>query len=136
MAGGRWPEPITQVFINNEFVDTVGDATVDSYNPTTEKPIATFQSAKEADVNIAVAAANAAFEPGSEWRQMRGVDRRDLMNKLAGATVLYLLLMYILAANCDPDVLLQHCFASAIPLFCSFSAHRTARRGALSVGID
>ena len=66
-----------------EFVDAQTDATITSYNPNNELPIATFQAGTEADVNIAVAAAKKAFEPGSEWRSMTGADRRDLMNKMA-----------------------------------------------------
>ena len=66
-----------------EFVDAQTDATITSYNPSNELPIAKFQAATEADVNIAVAAAKKAFEPGSEWRSMTGADRRDLMNKMA-----------------------------------------------------
>ena len=43
----------------------------------------TDQAADSADVDAAVAAAKAAFEPGSEWRSMVSGDRRDLMWKLA-----------------------------------------------------
>ena len=66
-----------------EFVDAATDKTFVTVNPTSEEPIATFQAATEADVNIAVAAAKAAFEPGSEWRSLTGAQRRDLMIKMA-----------------------------------------------------
>ena len=39
-----------------EFVDAATDKTFVTVNPTSEEPIATFQAATEADVNIAVAA--------------------------------------------------------------------------------
>jgi len=79
----RWSTPITQHFINGEFVDSVNGATFDTINPITEQVIATVQAADQADVDKAVDAATAAFDPSSEWRTMVGGDRRDLMLKLA-----------------------------------------------------
>jgi hypothetical protein len=79
----RWPEPITQVFINNEFVDTLTSAEIASINPVDESTLGVFQAATEADVNVAVAAAKAAFAPGSEYRTMTGAQRRDMMVRLA-----------------------------------------------------
>lgn len=79
----RWKTPITQHFINNEFVNSVNGKTFDSINPVTEEVIATFQAADSADVDIAVKAAKDAFASGSPWRSMVTGDRRDLMVKLA-----------------------------------------------------
>jgi len=82
-AASRWVQPITQLFINNEFVDARNKGSFDSINPSNEEKIATFQAADVDDVNVAVAAATAAFDPASPWRTMTGGDRRDCMLRLA-----------------------------------------------------
>mmetsp|Transcript_69981 Transcript_69981/g.121093 ORF Transcript_69981/g.121093 Transcript_69981/m.121093 type:complete len:509 (-) Transcript_69981:248-1774(-) len=79
----RWKTPITQHFINNEFVDSINGKTFDSINPVNEEKIATFQAADAADVNVAVKAAQDAFALGSPWRTMVAGDRRDVMYKFA-----------------------------------------------------
>jgi len=73
----------TRLFINGEFVDSASKKTFPCIDPTTEEVIAHVQEAGEVDVNKAVAAARAAFAPGSEWRTMPSSKRRDLMLKLA-----------------------------------------------------
>lgn len=73
----------TQIFINNEFVNSVSGKTFPTYNPATEELIAIVQEADEADVNLAVAAARKAFEIGSEWRLMDPSARGKLINSLA-----------------------------------------------------
>jgi len=73
----------TRLFINNEFVPSVSGKTFPTINPATEEIICAVQEGDKDDVNKAVAAAKAAFEPGSSWRSMNGTDRRDLLLKLA-----------------------------------------------------
>jgi aldehyde dehydrogenase (NAD+) len=51
-----------QFYINGEWVDPVTPETLDVINPATEEPFATISMGSAADVNKAVAAANAAFE--------------------------------------------------------------------------
>ena len=69
-APSRWQTPITQLFIDGEFVDAKNGATFDSINPVDETVIATFQAADAADVDAAVDAAEAAFHVDSPWRKM------------------------------------------------------------------
>ncbi|KAL7465952.1 hypothetical protein ACHAXS_006262, partial [Conticribra weissflogii] len=73
----------TRLFINNEFVNSVSGKTFETINPATEEVICSVQEAGPEDVDKAVAAAKAAFEVGSPWRNLNGSDRRDLMLKLA-----------------------------------------------------
>lgn len=73
----------TQLFINNEFVDSVTAKTFPAINPSTEETICQVQSGHKEDIDIAVKAARKAFQPGSEWRKMDPSKRGDLLNKLA-----------------------------------------------------
>merc|ERR1712031_135354 len=82
-APSRWATPITQHFINGEFVDSINGATFETIDPTNEKVIATLQAADSQDVDAAVEAAHQAFDPAGPWRTMVGGDRRDLLLKLA-----------------------------------------------------
>jgi len=71
----------TQLFINNEWVDSKGKKTFETVNPATEEVIAVVQEASDEDVNDAVNAASEAFKT---WRKSDGSLRRDLLIKLAG----------------------------------------------------
>ncbi len=77
----------TRLFINGQFVNSVSGKTFPTVNPATEAVICNVQEADEADVNLAVEAANAAFALGSPWRTMSASGRRDLMNKLTDLIV-------------------------------------------------
>jgi len=84
------PDPIvrpeakyTKLFINNEWVDAVSGKTFGTYDPTNGAKIADVAEGDAADVDKAVAAANAAFKMGSEWRNCNPSRRGELMNKLA-----------------------------------------------------
>ncbi|CAK0859791.1 unnamed protein product [Prorocentrum cordatum] len=70
----------TQLFINNEWVDAKSGKTFDTINPVDETKIATVQEAGKEDVDIAVAAAQAAFKT---WRNIDASKRRDMMLRLA-----------------------------------------------------
>lgn len=74
---------LSQLFINNEFVDAVSKKTFATINPATGKKIADIAEGDKVDVDLAVKAAKAAFARGSKWRDMDGSTRGYLMNKLA-----------------------------------------------------
>ncbi|XP_053693334.1 aldehyde dehydrogenase, mitochondrial-like [Sabethes cyaneus] len=79
------PQPqvkFTQIFINNEFVNAVSGKTFPTINPATGKKIADVAEGDKADVDLAVAAAKAAFERKSVWRQMDASARGKLLHKL------------------------------------------------------
>jgi len=85
-----FPAPITnpeikytQIFINNEWVNSVSGKTFATVNPCTEEVICQVQEGDKADVELAVTAAKKAFKLGSEWRTMDATDRGRLMYKLA-----------------------------------------------------
>eukprot|EP01063_Lacrimia_lanifica_P000312 TRINITY_DN1014_c0_g1_i3.p1 TRINITY_DN1014_c0_g1~~TRINITY_DN1014_c0_g1_i3.p1 ORF type:complete len:519 (+),score=287.39 TRINITY_DN1014_c0_g1_i3:63-1619(+) len=70
----------TKLFINNQFVDAQEGATFETVNPATGDVICTVAEAREADVNLAVKAAQQAQDG---WRRTTGPARRDLLLKLA-----------------------------------------------------
>ncbi|XP_077494995.1 aldehyde dehydrogenase, mitochondrial-like [Amblyomma americanum] len=72
-----------QIFINNEFVDSVSGKTFPTYNPATGAKIADVQEGDKEDVDKAVKAARAAFARGSEWRTMDASKRGRLLLRLA-----------------------------------------------------
>merc|ERR1739848_854077 len=78
------PKPkYTKLFINNEWVDAVSGKTFSTYDPTNGEKICDVAEADKADIDKAVAAANAAFAQGSEWRNTNPSRPGELMNKLA-----------------------------------------------------
>ncbi|XP_052792547.1 aldehyde dehydrogenase 1A1-like [Mya arenaria] len=73
----------TQIFINNEWVNSASGKTFPTINPTNGKKICDVQEGDKDDVDKAVAAAKAAFKHGSPWRSMDATKRAALLNKLA-----------------------------------------------------
>ncbi|KAK1129216.1 Aldehyde dehydrogenase X, mitochondrial [Melipona bicolor] len=73
----------TQLFINNEFVDSVNCKKFPTINPADGTIIAQISEGDKADVDKAVAAASQAFSRGSKWRNMDASARGKLMNKFA-----------------------------------------------------
>jgi acyl-CoA reductase-like NAD-dependent aldehyde dehydrogenase len=73
----------TQIFINNEFVDSLDGKTFETINPATRKVLAVVQEAGVKDVDRAVQAAKKAFKFHSEYRQMDATQRAALLFKLA-----------------------------------------------------
>jgi len=73
----------TRLFIGGKFVNSVSGKTFPVVDPSNEKVICHVQEADAADVDLAVAAARAAFKTGSPWRSTEASGRRDLMLKLA-----------------------------------------------------
>jgi len=72
----------TQLFINNEFVDAEGGATIDVFNPFDNSLLAQVAEARPADIDRAVIAARKAF-PG--WAAVSPSDRGVLIGRLADA---------------------------------------------------
>jgi acyl-CoA reductase-like NAD-dependent aldehyde dehydrogenase len=82
MSGNRNPEiKYTKLFINNEFVDAKSGKKFPTLNPCTGEKIVDVAEADKADVDLAVQAARAAFQPGSEWRSMDASARGRLIHK-------------------------------------------------------
>ncbi|XP_064460523.1 aldehyde dehydrogenase 1A1-like [Ornithodoros turicata] len=77
------PVKYTQLFINNEFVNSVSGKTFPAYNPATGKKIADVQEGDKADVAKAVEAAKAAFARNSVWRTLDASKRGRYLYKLA-----------------------------------------------------
>ncbi|CAH8543727.1 unnamed protein product [Heterobilharzia americana] len=73
----------TQLFIDNEFIDSQSKKTFPTINPTNEQVICHVQEADQSDVNRAVMAAKIAFRRGSRWRTMDASERGCLLYKLA-----------------------------------------------------
>ncbi|CCE81997.1 Piso0_002686 [Millerozyma farinosa CBS 7064] len=77
--GKKYEQP-TGLFINNEFVKSKSGKTIESINPATSEVNGSVYVAEEEDVDIAVEAASKAFK---EWKKMTGVDRGNLLHKVA-----------------------------------------------------
>ncbi|XP_050598950.1 aldehyde dehydrogenase 1A1 isoform X2 [Bombus affinis] len=73
----------TQLFINNEFMDSVSRKKFPTINPADGTVIADISEGDKADVDKAVTAASRAFSRGSDWRNMDSSVRGKLMNKFA-----------------------------------------------------
>ncbi|XP_014671092.1 PREDICTED: cytosolic 10-formyltetrahydrofolate dehydrogenase-like [Priapulus caudatus] len=71
-----------QLFINNEFVDSVSGRAYATINPSDESVICSIAKASKEDVDVAVHCAGEAFSHG-EWGKMSARDRARLMYKLA-----------------------------------------------------
>lgn len=72
-----------KLFINGEFVDAVSGKSFNTINPATGEVIAGIAEGGKEDVDLAVKAARAAFNDGSEWRKMSTTDRTRVLLKLA-----------------------------------------------------
>lgn len=73
----------TQLFIDNEFVDSLDGKTFDTIDPTTLKKLASVQEAGVGDVDRAVQAAKRALSFHSEYGQMDAAQRGRFLFKLA-----------------------------------------------------
>ncbi|HEX9986298.1 MAG TPA: aldehyde dehydrogenase family protein [Thermoanaerobaculia bacterium] len=78
-------EPTIQnrLFINGDFVDARSGETFLTHNPATEEKLADVASAGVEDVDLAVRAARAQMEPGSEWQKMKPRDRAKVLWRIA-----------------------------------------------------
>ena len=73
-------QPSYKLFIDGEFVDAEGGASLDVFNPATGEKISKIADASKADVDRAVAAARKAFE---SFRRTSVYERSALLNKIA-----------------------------------------------------
>ncbi len=71
-----------QLFINGEWVDSSGSATIDVEDPSSGKVVSAIVEATDKDIDRAVAAARAAFDDG-RWRNLPPIQREKTMNRLA-----------------------------------------------------
>ncbi|PLB50099.1 aldehyde dehydrogenase [Aspergillus steynii IBT 23096] len=75
---------LTQLFINNTYVDCLNSHKISVYNPATGDLVSDqIPVAGPDDVDQAVQAANIAFSLGSEWRQMSNVERGRILLRFA-----------------------------------------------------
>lgn len=79
--GNKFTQP-AGLFINNEFVKSISGKTLDSINPSSGELNGTVYAAQEDDVDAAVKAATKAFK---SWKKVSGVERGDLLFKVAQA---------------------------------------------------
>ncbi|KAL7663368.1 Aldehyde dehydrogenase domain-containing protein [[Candida] zeylanoides] len=77
--GQKFTQP-AGLFINNEFVKSKSGRTLDSINPATSEKNGHVYAAEAEDVDVAVAAARAAFK---QWKKRSGVERGNLLFKFA-----------------------------------------------------
>jgi acyl-CoA reductase-like NAD-dependent aldehyde dehydrogenase len=73
----------SQIFINNEWHNSVSGKTFATINPANNQKIADIQEGDKADIDKAVSAARKAFELGSKWRTIDASERGRLLYKLA-----------------------------------------------------
>ena len=71
-----------QLFINGEFVDAAGGNRLPVFNPHDGSVITEIAEGRQADIDLAVAAAKAAFP---KWRATPAAERGRLLLKLADA---------------------------------------------------
>src|SRR5439155_21680482 len=80
-GGGGDPMPTGQLFIAGAWRPAVSGATYQTINPATEEPSATVAKGDERDIDLAVAAARAAFDRGP-WPRMTAAERGRIVWKL------------------------------------------------------
>ncbi|KAL2834561.1 Aldehyde/histidinol dehydrogenase [Aspergillus pseudoustus] len=75
---------LTQLFINNAYVECISRAKLSVYNPATGDLVSDqIPLAGPEDVDQAVRSANAAFAAGSEWRRMTFPQRQKILLRFA-----------------------------------------------------
>ena len=72
----------SKLFINGQFVDSIGGKNFDVINPATEEVIGQAVAASKDDVNLAVQSARHAFDKG-EWRKINAYERAKMLYKFA-----------------------------------------------------
>ncbi|EEB08624.1 aldehyde dehydrogenase [Schizosaccharomyces japonicus yFS275] len=71
------------LFINNKFVDSAAGGRIEVIDPATEKHLCDVVEAREEDIDVAVAAARAAFHPDAPWRKFSSAQRGRCLSLLA-----------------------------------------------------
>ena len=72
----------TGLFINNEFVESLGKNTFAVENPSTGEEIISVQEGRAEDVDVAVKAARKTFT-SPVWKDLEPMERGKLLNRLA-----------------------------------------------------
>ncbi len=70
--------PTQQLYVNGRYVDATSGETVQTINPATNRVICEVQQASQADIDTAVAAAQAGFKV---WSMMPAMERSRIMLK-------------------------------------------------------
>ncbi|XP_025424582.1 retinal dehydrogenase 1-like [Sipha flava] len=83
MANPNVKVQYNQIFINNNFVNSASGKTFNTINPANKKIIINVSEGDKEDIDLAVKAARAAFQPSSEWRTMDASARGKLIYKLS-----------------------------------------------------
>jgi aldehyde dehydrogenase (NAD+) len=78
--GKQYAQP-TGLFINNQFVKAKSGKTFEAINPATNKSVCQVQEAGDEDVDIAIAAARAAFD--GAWGELTPTERGKCLIKFA-----------------------------------------------------
>ncbi|VDN32208.1 unnamed protein product [Dibothriocephalus latus] len=73
----------SQLFINNEYVNSASGKTFETIDPSTESVICRVQEAEAADIDKAAKAAKKAVALNSPWRTMNASERGRLLFILA-----------------------------------------------------
>ncbi|XP_060580697.1 aldehyde dehydrogenase, mitochondrial-like [Ruditapes philippinarum] len=73
----------TQIFINNEWVNSKSGRVFPTINPCDGKKICDVQEGDKDDIDDAVSAARAAYKRGAPWRKLDASKKGQLLNKLA-----------------------------------------------------
>ena len=81
-ASATLPLPPGELFVGGEWVAPLSGREFDVLNPATEERITAVARADEHDVDRAVRAARAAFDPSAPWRTMSPADRARLIWRL------------------------------------------------------
>ncbi|MET7985046.1 MULTISPECIES: aldehyde dehydrogenase family protein [unclassified Streptomyces] len=71
-----------KMLVDGVWADALDGAVLETVDPATERVLATVPMGGAADVDLAVRAARAAFEPGSAWRRMPPSQRGRLIHRL------------------------------------------------------
>ncbi|MER5435894.1 aldehyde dehydrogenase [Streptomyces sp. NPDC002588] len=72
-------------YIGGEWIRPATDRTITPFNASTEEPLGQVPEATEADIDVAVAAARAAFDSPSGWASWEPARRAEVMDRLADA---------------------------------------------------
>ncbi|MER6077375.1 aldehyde dehydrogenase [Streptomyces sp. NPDC001833] len=73
------------LYIGGEWIRPATDRTITPVNASTEEPLGQVPEAAEADIDVAVAAARAAFDAPSGWASWGPARRAEVMDRLADA---------------------------------------------------
>ena len=85
----KFIEAPLHLLVGGQWVDAADGRTFESLDPATEEHLATVPRAGREDVQRAVRAARAAFEPGSPWRRMTPSRRGRILHRIGDLILEY-----------------------------------------------